>query len=112
MFYCSGVETLVTSCSRYTARDMTVSQPQRTVAIHDLNGLFFEGSRTLDFTCCDVDPAILGTSSADSLRGNFVGVLTFQLSEERTPPHDDLRQPIVCRYHGQSVEHILPLLSG
>ena len=49
---------------------MIVSQPQCAVAVYDFNGQFFQGNRAFDFTCCDIEPAILGTSSIDPLHGN------------------------------------------
>ena len=69
---------------------MTVSQQRCAVAIHDTDGLFFEGSRALDFTCCDVEAAILGEFFIDLLHGDLAKVLTLH-SKERTPPHNDRR---------------------
>ena len=69
---------------------MTVSQPRCAVAIRSANRLFFEGSRTLDFTCCDVEPAILGESFTGPLDGDSEKVLTLH-SKERPSPYNDRR---------------------
>ena len=91
MFYYLDVETPATSCSPFAVRGMTVSWLWSTIAIHDPNGLPFQGRRALDFTCCDVEPAILGKPFvlALELRGGLT-----PHSKEHTSPHDDRRQPI------------------
>lgn len=111
MFSYSGVETLATSCSPFTARGMTVSCHGALFYTRSQRTNLFKGDRALDFTCCDIEPAILGTLFTSPLHENRAGVLTFH-SKERTSPHDDRRQSIIYRHREQIVEHILSHLSG
>ena len=69
---------------------MRVSQPRCAVVVCDPNGPFLEGSRILGFTCCDVEPAILGESFTGPLDGDLEKVLMLH-SKERPSPHDDRR---------------------